>query len=870
MKFSKTYEPHLYEPDIYALWEKSGAFKPATDASKNFFSIVMPPPNANGNLHIGHGLTIALEDILTRYHRLKGDNTWYIPGADHAGFETWVVYERTLEQAGKSRFDFSREELYSKVWDFVHEQRGNMELQLRALGASCDWDNLTFTLDPKVIATVYQSFEKMWNDGLIYRGKKLVNFCTKHQTAFADIEVAHQDEKGTLWQIAYPLVEPNEKMTEIVVSTTRPETMLGDTAIAVNPQDKRYKNIIGKFVKLPLTDRTIPVIADEHADLNYGTGAVKITPAHDQNDYEVATRHGLEMISVIDFNGKMLSGAGANYEGLPTLEARQKILHDLERLGLRRGETAITHSVGHCYKCGTIIEPLLKEQWFVRIRPLADAAIAALRAGKINFHPASKKRTLINYLTQLKDWNISRQIPWGIPIPAFQNLADSNDWIFDTNVDQTLLKRDNKTYRRDDDTFDTWFSSGQWPFITTASQPNFYPTSVMETGADLLFQWVGRMIMLGLYITGDVPFRDVYMHGMVLDEKGQKMSKSKGNVINPIDIVGEYGSDALRLGLIASRSAGVNQAYSASKVIASRNLCNKLWNMARLVQQMVDDGAHESATSPDPSATLVHPDDLSHPVFTHTLGEDWICREINYVNLELQKLLDRYRFAEAGDLIYDLVWNKYADWFLESEKLWQNLPLLQSTFKQLLTLLHPFAPFVTETVWQNLSWTDGLLIKQSWPKPYNFNASRAAAFAELIDIVSVVRSHYQNIPGANHYPITFHDDPLVADNQLLLKHLTKAPSVPELDIEDITGLRLAIPNHNLFLAIPDNLKTKYRASLESRILSLGQEINILEMRLKNPNYLQKAPKNLVAESKHSLEEKSSLLGNLRAEFDAII
>ena len=852
MKFSKAYEPNEYEPDVYALWEKSGAFKPTSNKKAENYTIVMPPPNANGNLHIGHGLTIALEDILTRYHRLKGNNTWYIPGADHAGFETWVVYERYLESKGKTRFDYTRDELYSQVWDFVHEQRGNMELQLRALGASCDWDSLTFTLDQKVIDTVYKTFKKLWNDGLIYRGEKLVNFCTKHQTAFADIEVTHKDEQGMLWQIAYPLVQPVGDITELVVSTTRPETLLGDTAVAVNPEDKRYKHLVGKMLKLPLTDREIPIIADEHADMTYGTGVVKITPAHDQNDYEVGQRHNLPMITVIGFDGKMNANAGANYENLTVQDARKKVLKNLEEQGLLREEEKITHSVGHCYKCDTVIEPLLKEQWFVDVKPLAQAAIKALRAGKIKFHPASKKQVLINYLEQLKDWNISRQIPWGIPIPAFQNIDDPSDWIFDEHVDQTELKKNGKTYIRDEDTFDTWFSSGQWPYITTSERKAHFPTSVMETGADLLFQWVGRMIMLSLYVTGDIPFKDVYMHGMVLDEKGQKMSKSKGNVINPIEIVSQYGSDALRLGLIASRSAGINQAFSTSKVIASRNLCNKLWNIARLIQQLVDDNPKG-----DKKLTI------------DNYGEDWICYQINQANKEIQKLLANYRFAEAGDLLYDLIWNKYADWFIESEKLWKDTTLLKSTLEQILIMLHPFAPFVTETIWQTLSWTNGMLITQNWPEPYQVDAKKVKKFDELKEIIINIRSHFQSLPGAVSYPIAFDDDQLMYANQLLVQHLTKAPCVPKISTDELSGLRLAIPNHNIYLQIPEDILNKYKHNLEDRILKLGSEINTLDARLSNPNYVKKAPKELVDETRDQLKTKQDLLEKMKAELRLI-
>ena len=853
MKFSKAYEPNQYEPDIYALWEKSGAFKPNDTKKGPEYTIVMPPPNANGNLHIGHGLTIALEDILIRYHRLKGDDTWYIPGADHAGFETWVVYERYLESQGKTRFDYSRDELYEQVWNFVHEQRGNMELQLRSLGASCDWDSLTFTLDNKVVDTVYSTFKKMWDDGLVYRGEKLVNFCTKHQTAFADIEVTHKDEQGKLWRIAYPLEEPTDEVSELIVSTTRPETLFGDTAVAVNPKDKRYENLIGKKVKLPLTDRLIPIIADEHADMEYGTGVVKITPAHDPNDYEVGQRHNLPMITVIGFDGNMTPAAGDDYKGLTTEECRKKVLQDLIDQDLSRGEEEITHSVGHCYKCDTVIEPLLKEQWFVNLEPLAKRAIEALEAGKIKFHPANKKKVLINYLKNLRDWNISRQIPWGIPIPAFVNIDDPKDWIYDTRVNEETIKVKGKTYRRDNDTFDTWFSSAQWPYITTSDMPRHYPTSVMETGADLLFQWVGRMIMLGLYITDDIPFKDVYMHGMVLDEKGQKMSKSKGNVINPMEIVSQYGSDALRLGLIASRSAGVNQAFSTSKVVASRNLCNKLWNISRLIQQIVDENPTDDST-----------------VELKNYGENWICNQINQANREVQKMLDHYRFAEAGDLLYDLIWNKYADWFLESQKLWKNTNLLKSTLEQILTMLHPFAPFVTETIWQNLSWTNGMLIVNEWPKTYKVDQERVANFEELIDIVTNIRSHFQSLPGANSYPIAFHDDELVYRNQLLIQHLTKAPCVPQINGQEASGLRLAIQNHNnIYLQIPEDIHAKYKANLEDRILKLGREINTLQARLDNPRYVEKAPTELVEESRLALHDKQKLLDNMKAELELV-
>ncbi|HRN90616.1 MAG TPA: valine--tRNA ligase, partial [Candidatus Saccharibacteria bacterium] len=544
MELAKTYDPNTYEPNIYAIWEKSGAFDPTGLGEP--YSVVMPPPNANGNLHIGHALTVGLEDILTRFYRMKGRDVAYIPGADHAGFETWVVYEKELDKMGRNRFEFSREQLYSQVWDFVDKQRGNMELQLRALGVSASWKDLVFTLDKKVIDTVYGTFKKLWDDKLIYRGERIVNYSTKYQTSYSDIEVIHKTEKGTLWQIAYPTFD---RIGEIVIATTRPETLFGDTAVAVHPDDERYKDLIGTRVLLPLTDREIPIIADEHVDPNFGTGAVKVTPAHDPNDFEIGERHDLERIQVIDFDGRMIN-VPQQFVGLEIDEARKRTLAALQAEELIRGEKTIEHSVGYDYKSGLPIQPLIKDQWFIRIKPLAEMAKKALENDEISFTPSSRKRVLIQYLDNLRDWNISRQIPWGIPIPAFQNVNDPDDWVFDDRVDEKTIEVEGKTYRREEDTFDTWFSSGQWPFITTdfltdGQLSRFYPNSVMETGVDLLDRWVARMIMLGIYVTKQVPFRHVYLHGMVLDEKGQKMSKSKGNVINPMETIAEYGSDAL-------------------------------------------------------------------------------------------------------------------------------------------------------------------------------------------------------------------------------------------------------------------------------------------------------------------------------------
>ena len=961
MTFAKSYEPGEFESDIYAAWEADGVFEPTVPKypidndgdgkddreeeglpGRSTYSIVMPPPNANGDLHIGHGLTVALEDSLTRYYRLRGLSSWYIPGADHAGFETWVVYERFLEKQGHTRFEFSRDELYARVWDFVAEQRGNMELQLRALGASCAWDDLTFTLDENVVDRVYTTFEKMWNDGMIYRGEKLVNFCPKHQTAFADIEVEHKDEKGSLWDIAYEIVDeseseeseevssraasfspvatgenaltlalPRSEMPEkklasdssntIIVSTTRPETLFGDVAVAVNPEDKRYKDLVGKFVKLPLTDKLIPIIADEHADPVYGTGAVKITPAHDFDDFEVGERHSLPRVQVISEDGKMIN-VPEKYEGLTTTECRKKVLKDLKEQGLLLGEKKIEHSVAHCYKCGTVLEPMLKEQWFVDVEKLATTAISHLEKGEIKFYPENKGKVLINYLRGLKDWNISRQIPWGIAIPMFRKIdeaaTDEPDWIFDRRTHLTEIEKGGVRYVRDEDTFDTWFSSAHWPIVCTNwTEENFnpyYPLNVMETGADILFAWVARMIMMGLYVTGEVPFKEVYLHGLVLDEHGQKMSKSKGNVINPMDLVARFGSDAFRLGILRGRSAGMNQAFSENSVIAGRNLCNKLWNISRFVQAIVDEGGGEAA-NPSSSDTLkgVRPslrsseegspasptnsrqyssETSESPSYsTNNMGEDWICREINECLEAVEKDMSEYRFAEAVEILYSTIWDKYADWFLESQKLFKNVGLLKETLKTLLIAIHPFAPFVTEAIWQNLSWTEGFIATAKWPARLKYDPISAEEFEKLMVVVSEVRGTLQALPGtgnAKKYGLLYDNDSLVRDNEFLIKILTKVPEINSLNGAP-RGLRLALANHELYLDVPEKVVSEYKDALTERIMAVGRELDALNMRMMNPNYVEKAPEHLVKETREAIAEKEALIGRLKQQLEVI-
>ncbi|MCL2869221.1 valine--tRNA ligase [Candidatus Saccharibacteria bacterium] len=869
MKFSKAYEPNENEPIIYALWEGENAFAPSGTGQP--YSTVMPPPNANGNLHIGHGFEMGLKDILVRYHRMKGFDTIYIPGADHAGFETWVVYERELEKIGQSRFDFSRDQLYGQVWDFVAKQRGNMELQIRALGISCSWQDLVFTLDKKVVDTVYDTFKRMWEDGLIYRGEKIVNYCTEHQTSFADIEVDHQDDKGYLWDIAYPLVDGSG---EVVISTTRPETLLGDTAVAVNPKDKRYAKLVGKKVKLPLTDRKIPIIADEHADMTVGTGAVKITPAHDPNDFEVGERHNLPRIQVIGFDGLMVSAAGDSYRGLTAIAARDKVLDDLEKLGLRRGEKAITHSVGHCYKCGSVIEPLPMEQWFVKVKPLAKQAIAAIENGDIKFYPNNKGKVLVGYYKNLRDWNISRQIPWGIPIPMFSKFEEGDnapEWVFDTRVDQTEIVVNGTTYTRDEDTLDTWFSSGQWPFITTGylddeTEPEpkegknsinrpgqtpdlarFYPNTVMENGIDLLFPWDSRMIMLGLYRTNQVPWKDLYVHGMVLDESGQKMSKSKGNVVSPMEMIAKYGSDAFRMGIIAGRSAGMSQAFSKSNMVAARNFCNKLWNIARFVQDKLEESYQP------------------HDMQLETSADHWIVRQLNAARRSVESNLAAYRFAEASEAVYQTIWNDVADWYVEANKTTFNPDVLAFVLETSLKLAHPFAPFVTEAIWQNLSWTDNLLIKEHWPEKMHFGSEEAKQFESIKQLVTEVRLVTNQLPGNKRYNLLFQSDQLIDTNRSLIKQLAPITEVQDIDVPH--GMRLAVSGHAAWLDIDARTLKHHHANLVARLAAVEDEIARLDMRLHNDNYIKKAPGELVEETKHQLTEAKKLLQRLKNELE---
>ncbi len=714
MNIPKAYDPNKKEDEVYDLWEKTGYFNPEKlpKRHKEPFSILMPPPNANDPLHIGHAVFITLQDIMIRYNRMKGKKALWLPGADHAGFETQVVFERKLEEKGETRLDMKREEFYDKVWDYTQKNRDLVRNQIKKLGASCDWSKDTFTLDEKVVNTTYKTFKKMADEGLIYRRKRLVNYCTNHETAFSDLEVDHVEQKSPLYYIKYG---------PFILATTRPETKFGDTAIAVHPDDRRYRKYVGKEIKIETLqgERKIKVIADEAVDRDFGTGAVKVTPAHSEVDFEIWQRHKDEMpepIEVINKEGKMMAPAGP-YKGMPVKKARKKLAEDLKEAGLlQRIDEEYTHNLSVCYKCGKEIEPILMEQWFIDIEPLAKPAIEAVKNDDVKIIPENYKKVYLHWMENIKDWNISRQNWWGIPIPAWKCLDCSSDedqkWIITEGEEPKKCPQcGGDNLEQDGDVFDTWFSSGQWPFATLLNEENpelekYYPTSVMETAYDILFFWVARMIMLGLYRTGEVPFKHVYLHGLVRDENRDKMSKSKGNVINPIEVADEYGTDALRMSLIIGNMPGKDSTISENEIKGYRNYINKLWNMFRFLMMRCDD------YNPKEKVKL-------------TKEDKELVKEFEKKSKEITTHLDNFEFSHAAEKLYHYSWHRFADEIIEEskevldddKKKAAREKVLFTIFAGILKLAHPFIPFVTEEIYQKIPLEDRkeTIMIENWP-----------------------------------------------------------------------------------------------------------------------------------------------------------
>lgn len=688
------FKPQDWEDSLYTFWEGKGYFraeKNPVGGKENTFSIILPPPNANADLHVGHAMYV-YEDIMIRFNKLRGKSVLWLPGADHAGFETQYVYEKHLTKQGKSRFDFDRKTLFKDIWDFVMQNRENMENQLRRLGFALDWSKKKFTMDEDIVRIVHETFKKLFDDGLVYRGTRLVNYSPHDGTAFSDLEVDYRERQGKLWYLKYPIKDSDETIS---VATTRPETMLGDTAVAVHPDDKRYKNLVGKMIIHPITGREIPIVADDVIDAEFGSGAVKITPAHDHVDWDIGKRHDLEVLQVIGPEGTMTENAG-DFAGLYVNKARRLVVERLEQDGVLEKEEDYTHRVAVGYKTGKPIEPMPVEQWFIKVRPLADEAKKKVESGDIQVHPERFKSQLIDWLDRFHDWNISRQIVWGIQIPAYR-CVEKNEWFVNVDKPEKCEKCGSCAFEQDEDTFDTWFSSGQWPFATLQSQDlfdDYYPTSVMETGYDILPWWVARMIMLGCYATGDVPFQNVFLHGMVRDKKGMKMSKSKGNVINPMSMLDQFGADALRGTLIFQSKEGGDVNFSQDKIIGMRNFSNKIWNIGRFIFLN-----KSGELKPDESVTF------DEKKAKETLEK--LKKEFAEVKQKAIDDIEDFKFSIAFNDLYEFLWHRYADFYIEELKdpvrsgNIEVLEGLEDIYTQTLKLLHPYLPFVTEAVWKS-------------------------------------------------------------------------------------------------------------------------------------------------------------------------
>lgn len=705
-KFLLPYKPELTENIIYKIWEDSGFFNPDICVEKNIisenspsFSIVMPPPNANGNLHAGHALFITLEDIMTRYKRMSGYKTVWLPGADHAGFETQVVYEKKLEKEGRTRFGMDPLSLYKEIYDFTIENKKNMELQVRSLGASCDWSRQKFTLDPWVVQKTQETFIKMYNDDLIYRGKRAINWCYKHQTSLSEVETESVEESTPFYYFKYGPFE---------IGTVRPETKFGDKYVVMHPDDKRYaqyqhgQKITVEWINGPIETT---IIKDSIVDMDFGTGAMTITPWHSQVDFEIAERHNLDIEQVIDLRGKLLPIAG-EFSGLNIKDARPKIVEKMKSKGLLiRVDEKYTNIVKKCYKCNTVIEPQVKDQWFVKMGPLTKMALNAVDSKELEFIPQNYEKIFRYWMSNPIDWNISRQIVWGIPIPA---------WFNGSEIKVSIDKPDGDGWVNDPDTFDTWFSSGQWPLMMTSFYDSkdfkdFYPTNVMETGHDLIFKWVPRMVIFGLYLTGKSPFKTVYLHGLVNDANGKKMSKSKGNVVNPLDLTSKYGTDALRMALIVGNTPGTDLSLREDKVKGYKHFANKIWNITRFVLENTDEHV------------------WSYDIENITENDQTLINDFNSIIKDVTEDMETYRFYLAAEKIYHYVWHEFADKILEESKQVfkeseasikkSREKTLQYILKNILIALHPFMPFITEEIWDHLPIKNKkLLIVTEWPR----------------------------------------------------------------------------------------------------------------------------------------------------------
>ena len=859
-----TYNPKEIEQQWYTYWEEKGYFHEEVDMNKEPFSIVLPPPNVTGQLHMGHALDNTLQDILIRTKRMQGYNVLWMPGTDHAGIATQVkVEENIMKTEGKSRHDLGREEFLKRVWEWKQEYGSTIVKQIRSLGASCDWTRERFTLDEGYHEAVLKVFVELYEKGLIYRGERITNWCPNCLTALSDIEVEHEDENGHLWHIKYPVI--GEEDVFLTVATTRPETMFGDVAVAVNPNDERYAHLVGKELLLPFVNRHIPIIADEYVDQSFGTGCVKITPAHDPNDFEMGQRHKLESIVVMNPDGTMNAGAG-HFVNMPRELARKQVVAELEAQGLLEKVEDHGHSVGHCSRCNTTVEPMVSKQWFVSMEPLAKPALEVVRDKSIEFVPERFTKTYTNWLESIRDWCISRQLWWGHRIPAWY-CQECGETIVTTET-LTECPHCHGKVEQDPDVLDTWFSSALWPFATmgwpenTEEVKHWYPTSVMVTGYDIIFFWVARMIFMGLEFKEEIPFKHVFIHGLVRDSQGRKMSKSLGNGINPLEVIEEYGADALRFTLVTGNTPGNDMRFYMERVEANRNFANKIWNASKFVLMNLE-GFDESFV---PSA-----DD-------YTLADKWILEEYNKTVTNITNNLDKFELGEAASAVYDFIWNTYCDWYIELAKprLYNKEGgrdrqtaqyLLVSILRHMMELLHPFMPFVTEHIWQHLPHEGESIMVAPWPSTLSTEGfgSAAAHMNVMMDGIKGIRNMRaeMNVPMGKRsevilVPATDELKGILETHGDYFHTLGWAEKVTVLSPDALKPENATVTVVNgleVYLLLKDLIdadKEKERIAKEQA--TVLKEIARLEGKLNNQGFLAKAPEAVVAKEKEKLEE----------------
>jgi valyl-tRNA synthetase len=875
----KAYDPKTVEDKWYKFWLEKEYFKPVINPKKKPFTIIMPPPNVTGDLHMGHALVAALEDTMIRWHRMQGDPTLWLPGVDHASIAAQVVVERVLAKEGTNRYKIGREKFLERMWEWTNQCRSNIGMQHRRLGTSCDWSREKFTLDPGPSLAVRTTFVNLYNKGLIYRGERIINWCPRCSTTLSDLEVDHKDLNGHLWHLKYPLADGGGFL---IVATTRPETMLGDTAVAVNPEDERYTNIIGKEIMLPIMNRRIPIVGDAIVDKAFGTGAVKVTPSHDPVDFEIAQRQKLPLINLLNKDATMNENAGP-CKGMDRFACRKWVVEEMERLGLLVKIEDYSHAVGHCQRCATLIEPMASTQWFVSMEPLAKPAIEVVKNGKIQIIPDHFTKVYLNWMENIRDWCVSRQLWWGQRIPAYY-CQDCGETIVAVDAPKTCPKCHSTKIEQDMDVLDTWFSSGLWPHSTlgwpedTADFRYFYPTTVMETGYDILFFWVSRMIMMGIENTGEIPFKYVYLHGLIRDEKGDKMSKTKGNVIDPLKVIDQIGADALRFAVMNGNGPGNDSKMSPIKLEAGRNFANKLWNATRFVIKSIPD---------DKINLKINKESL-------TIEDRWILSRLSRTEATVDKLMSDFQFGEALSAIYDFLWNEYCDWYIELAKVRLNpenkdavtpLPVLINVLETALRLLHPFMPFVTEELWQNLrsrlpaKWqkTESIMIAK-YPKADNDAVDTEAEniIESVIDITRAIR----NIRAENKVESTkwiaadIYSGKLTAAITPYASAIQSLAKVKPLEFKDgrLTGAQsekfavAVLKEADVIVPMASMIDLAVeREKILKEIAQIDADVARLEIRLQDEAFLSKAPAPVVAKEKERLVERKERAARLRQQ-----